>query len=170
MLNEIECKLIYHYDQFILYLFGKRNGNDPEQRIYNKLLQLEGEELENWVNEKLKKYIIGKSSNKDFEDFEGVCKITILISWYTLSTNWLERDKKTNKLVWLSNIYYKSGILLEKELDEINSKLNEIIPITCENNWITDLFQKYLEFYIMNMNANELKEYIIQMIETNGLR
>jgi hypothetical protein len=55
-------------------------------------------------------------------------------------------------------------------LDEINSKLNEKIPITCENNWVTDLFQKYLEFYITNMSANELKEYIIQIMETNGLR
>ena len=94
----------------------------------------------------------------------------MLISWYTLSINWLERDEKTNKLVWLSNIYYKSGNLLEKEVNEINSKLNDIIPITCENNWITDLFQKYLEFYITNISANELKEYIIQMTETNGLR
>ena len=53
----MESRIIYHIEKFIIYLFGENNENDTDQRIYNKLLQLEGEELESWVNEKLKKYI-----------------------------------------------------------------------------------------------------------------
>ena len=33
MLNQIEVEYIYHYDQFISFLFGNKNENDPEQRI-----------------------------------------------------------------------------------------------------------------------------------------
>ena len=53
----MESRIVYHIEKFITYLFGEKNENDADQRIYNKLLQLEGEELETWINDKLKKYI-----------------------------------------------------------------------------------------------------------------
>jgi hypothetical protein len=69
----MEQKFIYHIDKFVAFLFGKENVNDPEQKIYNKLLKLEGEELEDWMNTKVKKYITFTGYLCDFQgdDFEG---------------------------------------------------------------------------------------------------
>ena len=170
MFNQIEVEYIYHYDQFISFLFGNKNEKDPEQRIYNKLLQLEGEELEDWVNTKLKNYITYKGPDAEFRDFEGVSGRRMLIGWHTLAINWTKREG-TNKLPYLEDIYYKSGKLLENELTEINNKLKEAaIPINHENYWETGLFTNYLEMYIMNMSATELKSYIIQMTEPVELK
>jgi hypothetical protein len=166
MLNQIEIEYIYHYDQFISFLFGNRNEKDPEQRIYNKLLQLEGNELEVWVNTKLKNYITYKGADSEFRDFEGVSGRRMFIGWYTLAINWTNREEGTNKLTYLQDIYYKSGKLLEKELNEINNKLKEAsIPINHENYWQTGIFTNYMVMYIMNMSATELKSYIIQIME-----
>jgi len=53
----MESRIIYTIEKFIAFLFGEKNENDPEQKIYNKLLRLEGDELEFWMNEKVKGYI-----------------------------------------------------------------------------------------------------------------
>jgi hypothetical protein len=60
----MESRIICHIEKYISYLFGENNPNDPEQRIYHKLLQLEGDELEDWVNTKLKNYITYKEYSK----------------------------------------------------------------------------------------------------------
>jgi hypothetical protein len=67
----MESRIIYHIDKFVAFLLGKENENDPEQRIYNKLLRLEGDELKTWINENLKKYIIF-SGYYDFQWLEGI--------------------------------------------------------------------------------------------------
>jgi hypothetical protein len=54
----MESRIIYHIDKFVAFLFGENNKNDPEQRIYKKLLRLEGEELETWMNEKVKTILL----------------------------------------------------------------------------------------------------------------
>ena len=38
----MESRIIYHVEKYISYLFGGENDYDQEQRIYNKLLRLEG--------------------------------------------------------------------------------------------------------------------------------
>ena len=166
----MESRIIYTIDKFIAFLFGEKNENDRDQRIYNKLLQLEGDELEDWVNTKLKNYITYKGPDSEFRDFEGVSGRRMFIGWYTLAINWTKREG-TNKLTYLQDIYYKSGKLLEKELNEINNKLKEAaIPINHENYWEISIFTNYLEMYIMIMSATELKSYIIQIMEPVELK
>jgi hypothetical protein len=83
----MESRIIYHIDKFVAFLFGKNNYNDPEQRIYNKLHRLEDEELENWVNKKLKNYITFTKYFFDFqgEKFEGIDGSIRFELWYTIN-------------------------------------------------------------------------------------
>jgi hypothetical protein len=81
----MESRIVYHMEKFVAYLFGEKNENDPEQRIYNKLLQLEGEELETWVNTKVKKYITGRDvglNELSGENFEGIDEPFRFKTWY----------------------------------------------------------------------------------------
>ena len=41
----MESRIICVIDKYISFLFGNRNEKDPEQKMYNKLLQLEGDEF-----------------------------------------------------------------------------------------------------------------------------
>ena len=80
----MESRIIYNIENFVAFLFGEKNENDPEQRIYNKLLRLEGEELEDWMNSKVKKYITGKDYFFKFQgdEFEGIDGPTLFKNWY----------------------------------------------------------------------------------------
>ena len=62
----MESRIINHIENFISYLLGENNENDREQRVYHKLLHLEGEKLEDWMNKKFKTYIIAKKYNFEF--------------------------------------------------------------------------------------------------------
>ena len=64
----METKIQYHVDKFVSFLFGSNNENDPEQRIYNKLLRLEGNQLEDWMNTKIKRYITGTGYFFEFKE------------------------------------------------------------------------------------------------------
>ena len=80
----MESRIIYHVEKFVAFLFGGENPYDTEQRIYNKLLRLDGEELEVWMNEILKKYITGRVTYEDFrgdklEEIDGHIKFK---TWY----------------------------------------------------------------------------------------
>jgi hypothetical protein len=164
-MNQIELKYIYHIEQFIVYLFGEKNEYDPEQRIYNKLLRLQGEELETWMNVKLKRFIIGEGLLNEFQgdEFEGVQGRIIFISWYFLRENW--RGRK-NTLLHLNNIYYNDGKYLEQELNEIKEKLiKHDYKGTYYISWELEMMNDYLKMFIMAMSSEELKSYIIQQVE-----
>ena len=170
MTNQIENQYIYHIDLFLSFIFGEKNKNDPEQRIYNKLLHLEGDELETWMNTKLKRFITGEGRLSEFqgEQFEGIQGRTIFISWYFLKENWREPD---NKLVYLYDIYYKNNFILKKEFNEIREKL--IQHGYKDDNyiaWDIEMMNDYLKMYIMNMTSEDLKTYIIQLIEPIEIR
>ena len=165
MLNQIETHYIHHFDKFISFLFGNKNENDPEQRIYNKLLELEGEELDVFINEKIKRYITGEGHyHDDFigENFEGVQERILFSTWYYSPINWHNGHK--NELLLLDDIYnYNDG-----ELDVIKEKLFQRFQLTERDyfsSWKMDLMEDYLEMYINAMSSVELKNYIKDLLD-----
>lgn len=161
----MESKMIYHIDKFIIFLLGKKNENDPDQQIYNKLLELDGEELDVWVYEKLKKYIICAGNYFEFE--ENISK-SIFKIWYMTISYW--KNDILIQPIKLYEIYNKSEPDYVEELKTIKLKLHIFQGLKAKNydeipNWKLCVIADYMEMYIMNMNSFDLKSYIIQLIE-----
>ena len=169
-MKQMEPRFIYHIDKFIIFLLGKKNDNDPDQQIYNKLLEFEGEKLDIWVNEKLKKYIICAGEYFEFE--ENISK-SIFKIWYMTISYW-----KVDPLIQpmkLDKIYNQSNPDYVEELQTIKLKLHIFQGSRAKNydeipNWKLCIIADYMEMYIMNMNSSDLKSYIIQLIEPIEIR
>ena len=158
----MESKIICQINNFVAFLFGENNENDPEQRIYNKLLRLEGVELETWMNTKVKKYIIGKDFY--FENFDGIKGQTLFRNWY-----WDNIFKSTGKAMSYQELYGGDYyICLNEEFKNIKDKIRtfkkEIIYYDKEKNWGYLIFMDFLEMFIMTMSFEDLKTYIIQQV------
>jgi len=160
----MESRIIYHIEKFISHLLGEKNENDREQKIYNKLLRLEGDELENWMNEKLKPYIIPKKYDFAFmggEEFEGILGPTIFKNWYYFYLEYYQ-------LMSFQEIFGENHSFSE-EYKIITEKIQEfqMEPVNYRyiSNWEMAIMNDYLEMYIMTKSSDELKSYIIQLVE-----
>ena len=170
----MESRIIYHIEKYISYLFGENNVNDTEQRIYNKLLRLEGEELETWMNAKLKKYITGKDYFFEFEgeNFEGIDGPTSFKDWYVYNIR-----NKTEEVMRMEEIYGKilyTSVCFTKEYkcikDKIQNFKKRFIFYDMETDWRLDTIKDYIEMYIMSMTSSDLKSYIIQQVDPVEIR
>jgi len=139
-----ELRIIEVIDKYIIYMLTE---NDKEKIIYSKLLELEGEELKDWINDEFKDYLLYLCEYEDIEseDFMG----------------WLNS-------VDTCTIFTDCGELMEIQRDIIeynyNVKIlqyNDIITLTYNE----DLIQYYSYMYINEMKATELKEYIINLLD-----
>jgi hypothetical protein len=164
----MEQKIKYHIDKFISFLFGKENDNDSDQRIYNKLLRLEGEELEAWMNAKLKKYIICAGVYFEFQgdEFEGIDGPTLFETWYIINID---------ELMKYDEIYNHSDPEYTCELREIILKLHNfqqpiIRDYDRDLDWRLHIITDYMEIFIMIMTSEDLKSYIIQQIDPIEIR
>ena len=150
----MESRIICVVDKYISFLFGDKNEKDPKQKMYNKLLQLEGEELEDWVNTKLKNYITGEGDYLDYligENFEGNQRRIIFSTWYY----W--HNELEDELLSLDDIYADYE---EEQLDVIKEKILTLTHGGVGDYWKMDLMEDYLEMYINTMTSVELKNYI----------
>jgi hypothetical protein len=164
----METRIVYHIEKFITYLFGEKNENDADQRIYNKLLRLEGEELETWINDKLKKYIICAGEYYEVED--NMSKYFFKIWYVTLC--YYKNDKLFMKY---HEIFNQSDLDYIEELETIKMKLHIYQGPNAKNydefaNWKICIIADYMEMYIMSMNAEDIKPYIIQLVEPVEIR
>jgi len=165
----MESRIIYHIEKFIAYLFGENNVNDTEQRIYAKLLQLEGDELDAWVNAKIKKYITGKDYLFEFEGehFEGIDGPTLFKDWYMYNIR-----NTPEEVMRMEEIYGKilyTSVCFTKEYKCIKDKIQifkeRFVFYDMESNWRLDTITDYIEMYIMSMSSEDLKNFIIQQVE-----
>jgi len=163
----MEQNIKYHVDKFVAFFFGKENKNDPEQRIYNKLLWLEGEQLDLWMNEKLKKYIIFAGYYFDFQgdEFEGISGPTRFETWYAINSL-----KENSNLMKYDEIYDRSNPNYRLELYAIKLKLINFQspnPRSYDRDldWRLHILSDYMEMFIMTMNTDDLKSYIIQQVD-----
>jgi hypothetical protein len=164
----MEIKIQYNLDKFVSFLFGEKNENDPQQRIYNKLLRLEGEELEIWVHEKVKKYIICAGFYVEFEgdEFEGIGGPTLFETWYL---------NNVHELMQLEEIYDRTSEDYRLELYAIKMKLREWQQPNFRNydrdlDWQIHIMIDYLEMFIITMSTADLKSYIIQQVDPVEIR
>ena len=162
----MESRIIYHIEKFIYFLFGENNEYDPKQKIYNKLLQLEGKELEDWTNKRFKKYIICAGNYFEFE--ENINK-SIFKLWYYIALSCYSNSLQI-QLMKLDEIYNEYDSEYIKELQNIKFKLHIFQSQNQKNyeedsDWRLHIMSDYMEMYIMNMSSSDLKSYIIQLIE-----
>ena len=151
----MESKIICQINNFVVFLFGENNENDPEQRIYNKLLRLEGDELETWINRKLKFYIVFA----EYYCFEGINNPTRFDIWYTIYSM-----KENSELMHYVEIYDNTS---ECELYSIKLKLFDFKKRNYDRDldWRLHIMTDYMEMIIMAMSSKDLKAYIIQQVE-----
>jgi hypothetical protein len=168
----MEQNIQYHVDKFVAFLFGKDNENDPEQRIYNKLLWLEGEQLDLWMNEKLKKYIIFAGYYFDFQgdEFEGIAGPTRFETWYTIHSL-----KENSDLMKYDEIYDRDNPNYRLELYAIKIKIRNFQEPNLRNydrdlDWKLHIMTDYMEMFIMSINTEDLKSYIIQQVDPVEIR
>lgn len=161
----MESRIIYHIDKFIAFLFGKENYNDPEQRIYNKLLRLEGDELETWINTKIKNYIIGKGKFFEFKGFEGIYGSVLFNTWYLNNNN-------NKKVMTMNEIFGEKRYILIKFKpefiiikDKIQTFKEKDVYYDIPLDWESLIFMDYFIMYIMSMSSEDLKSYIIQQVD-----
>ena len=164
----MESRIVYQIENFVSFLFGENNYNDPEQKIYNKLLRLEGKELEDYMNTKVKKYIIG--NNFYFEKFDGIKSQTLFKHWY-----WDNIFKDTGKALSQKELYgtplYKL-ISSNEEYKIIKDKIQifkEKFVYYREKKWGYLTFMDYFEMFIMTMTSEDLKKFIIQQVESDKI-
>ena len=168
----MENKIHYHVDKFVAFLFGANNDNDLEQRIYNKLLCLEGDELETWMNEKLKNYITFTGYYCEFQgdEFEGIDGPTRFEMWYTLNSL-----RENSELMHYVDLYDRSDPEYTNELQAIILKLHNFQQPIIRNydrdlDWRLHIMTDYMEMFIMTMSSEDLKSYIIQQVDPVEIR
>jgi hypothetical protein len=155
----MESRIIYHVEKFVAFLFGGENPYDTEQRIYDKLLRLDGEELEVWMNDILKRYITGQVTYHDFqgdklEEIDGQIKFK---KWYKYKISIDSTDVMRVEEIWN---------------DEEYRQLKSTMPKYRHRNPFDEIefMESYLEIYIMGKSSDELKSTIIQLVDPVEIR
>ena len=185
----MESRIVYHIDKFVAFLFGENNKKDPEQRIYNKLLHLEGDELEIWMNEKLKKYIICAGYYWDFkgDEFEGIQGPTKFKIWYTVNSLQTKFGTQHDEifeslyrvhsleLMKYDEIFERSDPDYRLELYNIKIKIrnfqgSKAINYERYTDWKLHIMSGYMKMFILSMSSSDLKSYIIQQVDPVEIR
>ena len=136
--SQTEMKLIEVIDKFIIYMLS---DNDEEKIIYAKLIELEGEELEDWVNDRLKQYLVCEFGYEEGDIYVDSTKIHRCIS-----------------------VEYDSIFTNCREFLEIQVKLESYDMDKFQFSY-EDIINCYCYMYIDEMSATELKQYIINLLD-----
>jgi hypothetical protein len=165
-MNQTEERIMELGNQYIIYML---TINDKDKIIYSKLLELEGGELEHLIFYQLRNYLWNDDPfyEEEEEDEDD------------------EKDEDEDDEEVIGSYTIQEFVENEKELDyriHIFPIMEEVIEIQEKvNNWIQErhgreigsteygnLLEEYLyHFFSENgdMDANEIKEYIINLID-----
>jgi hypothetical protein len=72
-MNATELRIIEVVDKYVIYMLTE---NDKEKIIYSKLLELEGQELTDWINEELVEWL-GNNIDYEYENVATISSISI---------------------------------------------------------------------------------------------
>jgi hypothetical protein len=149
--NQIERKMIEVIDKFIIYMLSEQ---DKVKILYSQMIELEGEELSDLVNDKLKDYLTDGIGL--IEEELGGCEF---LKWF--------EQKSDIDICDIFNGSCGEIMKIQRELIEYNND-NDCewfedsgINITFNE----DLLQYYSYMYIFEMGTIELKEYIINLLD-----
>jgi len=153
----MEAKMLETIEQYILFAFA----NEPTQNIYSQLLSLEGQELINFALLFISGDLLLWTNT--------VPKLDICFeSWYY----YFNRSKEEKEKLFL--LHELSVMSLEFEF--ITNKLNDFHlqkgnhSKDYRNEWKIDLLSDYMDMHLASMNADELKEYIISLVDPIQLK
>jgi len=148
----METKMLNTIEEYISFAFA----NEPTQNIYSQLLSLEGQEMINFAMLFISgDLLLFTNTNPPLD----IC----FESWYYDS---IRREENKEKLVSLYELFE-----LNPEFNIIVNKLNDFHihkgnhSKDYRNEWKIELLTDYMDMYIENMNADELKEYIINIVD-----
>jgi len=139
MATQTEQKIIEVIDKFIVFMLTIQ---DEEQYIYSKMNEIEDEEeLGDWVNDYLLDYLARTDEYRDDDKVITDCHISMF-----------------------SNIDLEN-LLNESELLEIKTKLLDLSFEEEDLSSWEQILENYKCWYITIMDATDLKEYIINLVE-----
>ena len=149
----MEARMLETIEGYILFAFA----NEPTQNIYSQLLSLEGQELINFALLFISGDLLLWTNDVPQLD---IC----FESWYY----YLIRSKEEKeKLLSLQELFEMDPA----EFDIITNKLNDFHiqkgnhSKDYKNTWKIDLLSDYMDMHLARMNADELKEYIISLVD-----
>jgi hypothetical protein len=150
-MNSTEEKIVKVIDEFIVYMLTE---NDAEQIIYSKLNELDGDELDEWVNDELRHYL---GDNTTYTEQEQEVDSMVIYDWY-------ENEGKDICEVFSGNgdIMSIQREVCDFYIEDLGSVSKEtLLSLFCNE----DLLREYTYMYIFKMPTNDLKEYIINLID-----
>jgi hypothetical protein len=144
-MNTTEQKLVKVIDEFIVFMLTE---NNRKKYIYSKLNELDDDELEEWTNEHLIQYLANGCPYNYHRDWEGEYLIT---DWYEgdydeLFTCCFEMNE-IQKKIWNKYQEYGDQVIIERLF------------------MVEEILTYYCYMYLKEMSPNDLKEYIINLID-----
>jgi hypothetical protein len=175
-MNQTEQKIIELGNQYIIYML---TINDEDKIIYSKLLELDDGELEHFIFGKLKSYLWNEEPYCEDEDENEEDD----------KDEDEDEDEDENEGVIVSAYTIKDFVGIETEMDytDIFNNYEELIELQkMIITWVQErsgiepdlteygnLVEEYLYHYFSDygdMDANEVKEYIINLIDPVELK
>jgi hypothetical protein len=179
-LNQTELKIIEVVDKYVIYMLSKHDGL---VEIYPKLLELEGQILEDWINDTLVEWL---GNGVDYKNtYCNKCECEEDCECHTTKTEIVIHSLPIYDFIQTILRYEHEGIFYDRIItfnDSIFSNCRELIQIQSK---ITDSFlgeraemvedfetyyslcgivEKYCYMYLREMEG-DLKQYIIDLIE-----
>ena len=144
-----EDKIIGKINEFIIFMLTE---NDAYQVIYSKMNELDGEELEDWVNEYFNNYLANgcqyDCEGQNIEPYE-------FITWFN--------DNDNDEHSIFQNCFELMEI--QRKLIEFYSELDTEVQYGNKTDWSYKILSDYCYMYINQINLDDLKEYIINLLE-----
>jgi len=156
-MNSTEEKIVKVIDEFIVYMLTE---NDKEQFIYSKLNELDGDELDDWVNDELRHYLGNGTLYQEKEGEDAIREVDNMTidSWYEEIIG----EDICEVFAGNGDIMSIQSEVCDFYIEDYGSVSNETLrSLFCNE----DLLREYTYMYIFKMPTNDLKEYIINLID-----
>jgi len=172
-MNATELRIIEVVDKYVIYMISKHAGMIE---IYPKLLELEGEELADWINDELVEwlgngidytYTCDCECEEDYCECENVATITSFSIYDYIQYILCKKENPNENYDKIRN-FYDSIFTNCRELIQIQGKITDTLQQDIEDfedyYSLSNIVQNYCYIYLREMEEG-LKQYIIDLIE-----
>jgi len=172
-MNATELRIIEVIDKYVIYMISKHAGMIE---IYPKLLELEGEELADWINDELVEwlgngvdytYTCDCECEEDYCECENVATITSFSIGDYIRYILCKKENPNETDETVINVY-DSIFTNCRELIQIQGKITDTLQQDIEDfesyYSLCNTIQNYCYIYLREMEEG-LKEYIINLLD-----